>query len=567
MSFACIFVPDFPVEAILRAEPELRSRPMAVLEGKPPLQKLLAVNGEARRAGILPGMTKLQVEGCTAAALRDRSEAQEAAAHRALLDCAQAFSPRVEDTAPNTVLLDLSGLTSLFGPLPTIARKIFHYASEMGFETHVAVASTIEAAMLAAHGFSGVTVIPEGKESEILASLPVEVLFAEEEVLFAEESDAQNAKEFLETLQRWGIRKLRDLAALPEAALSERLGQRGLEFQQKARGTGKRTLVPFDAPLVFEETLELEYPLVLLEPLAFLLSRMLEQLCQSLRAHSLAAQEVSLDLTLENRHNEAAALALSLPVLERQSQNGCSQIFQRTIHLPVPLLDPKLFLKLLQLDLKAHPPGAPIVKVHLRIEPAKPRSSQNGFFIPSSPEPEKLELTLARINSIVGENRAGSPQLLDTHRPQAFEMRHFRLIPVSVQGKRAQARTPTPPPTCFGMGVECTDFRGTGLPSSTNNCRNEDLVTALRIFRSPIAVRVHFSKGHLSHIRSLNGKQISGDVIWSAGPWRSSGDWWDQDAWVRDEWDIAVQEQTGIVLYRLIHDLLSGRWLLEGIYD
>jgi protein ImuB len=93
------------------------------------------------------------------------------------------------------------------------------------------------------------------------------------------------------------------------------------------------------------------------------------------------------------------------------------------------------------------------------------------------------------------------------------------------------------------------------------------LVTALRIFRPPIWVRVNYSKGKLSQVRTLRGRRMSGEVLWAAGPWRSSGDWWDHDAWVRDEWDIAVQEKNGIVLYRLVHDLLDGRWLLEGSYD
>src|SRR6266853_6272315 len=165
MPFACIFVPDFPVEAILRAEPELRSQAVAVLEGKPPLQTILAGNEEARRAGVLSGMTKLQVEGCTEIALRDRSELQESAAHQALLDCAQSFSPRVEDVAPDTLLLDLSGLGSLFGDLPKIARDISHRATGIGLQTNVAVAHTLDAALLAARGFIGATVIPEGKES------------------------------------------------------------------------------------------------------------------------------------------------------------------------------------------------------------------------------------------------------------------------------------------------------------------------------------------------------------------------------------------------------------------
>jgi len=164
MSFGCIFVPDFPVEAVLRAEPKLRSQAVAVLEGKPPLENILAVNEEARRTGVRPGMTKLQVESCDGIVLRDRSELQESTAHRALLDCAQSFSPRVEDTAPDMLLLDLSGLDKLFGTLPHIARAISRRASDMGLETNVAVAFTLEAALLAAHGFSGVTVVPEVKE-------------------------------------------------------------------------------------------------------------------------------------------------------------------------------------------------------------------------------------------------------------------------------------------------------------------------------------------------------------------------------------------------------------------
>ena len=510
MSFACIFVPDFPVEAILRAEPELRSQAVAVLEGKPPLQTILAVNEEALRAGVLPGMTKLQVEGCAEIALRDRSKLQESAAHQALLDCAQSFSPRIEDAAPDTLLLDLSGLNQLFGSLPNIAREISHRASEMGLETNIAVAFTLEAALLAAHGFSSVTVVPEGKESEVLGGLPIAVLFADE-------IDSEFTEEFLQTFSRWSIRKFHDLIALPAAALSERLGQRGLELQRKARGISQRTLVPSDPPLVFEEAMELEFPLVLLEPLAFLLNRMLDQLCARLQARALAAQKLWLELTLENGRSESDA----------------ASCFQRTIHLPVPLLEANIFLKLLQLDLKAHPPGAPVVKIRLRIEPAKPRPAQNGLFLPASPEPEKLELTLARIAGVVGEGRAGSPQLLDTHRPQAFEIHHF---------------TPSAP--------------------KNGNCHTpKDLVTALRIFRPPLSVTVTYQDGRPSRILSNKRNQIAGEVLWAAGPWRSSGDWWEQDSWVHDEWDIALQEKSGIALYRLVHDLMGGQWLLEGSYD
>jgi protein ImuB len=522
MPFACIYVPDFSVEAILRAEPELRSKAVAVVEGKPPLEKILGGNENARRVGISSGMTKLQAELCDDVMLRDRSESQETAAHQALLDCAQSFSPRVEDFAADTLLLDLSGLDKLFGPQPKVAREISRRAAEMGVETNVAVASMLESALLAAHGFSGVTVLPEGKDPEILGGLPVEVLFA---------GHAEDNKEFLETFQRWGVRKFRDLAILPEIELSERLGRRGLDLQKMACGSGTRNLVPSDPPLVFEELMELEYPIVLLEPLAFVLNRMLEHLCARLQGRALAAQELHLELTLENGRSETDAALTQ---------------FQRTLHLPVPLLDAKTFLKLLQLDLKSNPPGAPVAKVHLRIEPAKPRPAQNGLFMPASPEPEKLELTLARISSVVGEGRVGSPKLSDTHRREAFEMRHFE-----------------PSPSRSWRDERIAD--GRGRPALQNH--QGEIVTALRILRPPIAVRVSHSKGQPSHVISRKWRQISGEILWAAGPWRSSGDWWEQDAWVRDEWDIAVQETEAIGLYRLIHDLLTSEWLLQGRYD
>src|SRR5277367_376333 len=249
MPYACIFVRDFPVEALLRAEPELRSQALAVLEGKAPLQRVFAVNENARRAGVNPEMTRLQIESCAGLVWRARSLPQEAATHAAMLDCAQSFSPRVEAAGCDTILLDLAGLQPLFGPLPKLARALARRASGLGLETSGAVACNPDTAALAARGFSGVTVIPEGKEAEQLGSLPVEVLFG---------NSAQESTQLLETFSRWGIRKLRDLAALPDVALSERLGQSGIHLQHLARGATSRTLVPIDPPLIFEEVIELE---------------------------------------------------------------------------------------------------------------------------------------------------------------------------------------------------------------------------------------------------------------------------------------------------------------------
>jgi protein ImuB len=530
-AFACIFVPDFPVEALLRAEPDLRAQALAVLEGKAPLQTVFALNQKARRAGVSTGMTKLQVEACSDLVLRPCSLLQEAAAHAALLDCAQSFSPRVEDVSCDTVLLDLVGMEPLFGPLPKIARDVARRASALGLEANVAVASNPDTAVLAALGFSGVIVIPEGKEAEQLGNLPLEVLFTEGHDL-----------QTLEVLERWGIRNFHALAALPEIALSERLGQEGIRLQQLARGRNSRSLVPVEPPLVFEEAIELEYPLVLLEPLAFLLARLLDQLCARLGARALATQELNLDLTLECAPDHVGTGAPARP-----GRAQARQIFHRTLRLPVPLLDAKVFLKLLQLDLNAHPPGAPIVKIHLSAEPVRPRAAQSGLFLPPSPEPEKLELTLARIAGIVGENKVGSLQLLDTHRPEAFRMRRF-----APQLEEQAARKPK---------VSRSD-----KPVESQK-QNEVAVTAMRIFRPPLRATVTLQEGRPAHIACLKRKEICGEILWAAGPWRTSGDWWEQEGWARDEWDIALQETSGITLYRLVRDLLSGQWRVEGNYD
>jgi protein ImuB len=551
--FACIFVPNFPVAAVFRAQPELRAQAVAIFDGKPPLEKVWAVNDGAGRMGIMPGMTKAQAELCSGLTLRPRSQLQESVAHAALLDCAQSFSPCVEDAAADTAILDLAGMESLFGSLPEIASKLFCRAAELGLDGNVAIASNPDAAVLAARGFSGVTVIPLGNEGESLGSLPVEILFADEcEGKSKEDAQQKESARLLETLDRWGVKTLRALAALPEIALSERLGQEGLRLQKLARGTASRALVPVEAPAVFEEAIELEHPIVLLEPLAFLLNRLLEQICARLASRALNTQELRLTLGLESFssfnqseiNNQEFSLQPAIGNRKLPVRFTRSKHFHRTLCLPLPMLDAKLFLKLLQLDLNAHPPGAPILKIHLVAEAARPRLAQGGLFLPPSPEPEKLELTLARIAGLVGESRVGSLELLDTHRAEGFRMRRF------VAGATQESSTEK------------------NRPRKTSTLAEEkSAVAALRMFRPPLRATVALENGELARVICPKKKEVQGSVLWKAGPWRSSGDWWEREAWARDEWDIALQNADGIALYRLVHDLLDGGWFVEGTYD
>ena len=406
-----------------------------------------------------------------------------------LLTCAHTFSPKVEQTNADTVTLDISGLSHLFGTEHDIANVMLR---RIGIPANIAIASNPDAAYHAARGFSGIHVIPHGDEAKYLAGLPIHLLSPPPEIA--------------ETLERWGIRTFRDLAALPEIGVAARLGEEGVRLQTLARGEGDRPLAPLGASFRFEEELELEYPVELLEPLLFVLARLLGDVCARLEERALAAIELRVRLTLE-RANEHV----------------------RAIRLPVPMRSPRIFLKLLELDLMEHPPSAPILKVAITAEPSKPRITQNGLFIPLAPEPEKLEVTLARIAALVGHQNVGTPELLDTHRPGAFCMRGTALH----AGKDSAAK-------------------------HSQECQHH---LAFRVFRPPKNAKVQASGGNPIYISATG---IQGKVRAFAGPWRASGDWWTADAWSRDEWDVAL---TDGALYRIYCDCQNGRWFIEGSYD
>ena len=540
--YACLHLPDFPVAAVVRVEPELRRQAVAVADGVPPLERVLAANPAARAAGVEPGMALLQAEALPGLKIRRRSPAQEAATHAALLDAAAAFSPRVEDAAADTVLLDLSGLAHLFGAPETIARELAARCAAFGLEARVAVAANPDAARHAARGFSGVTVIPRGQEAARLGPLPVDIL--------------EPAPELLETLDRWGVRTLRALAALPAVAVAERLGQAGVELQKLARGEGAHTLRPIAPPLHFEETLELEHPVELLEPLAFILARLLEQLCARLAARALATQELRLSLTLEridsltiepltNENGDAPRLSIV-----NDSMTQSSIIYNRTLRLPVPMLDAKLFPKLLQLDLQSHPPPAPVIKVTLAAEPAPPRAAQSGLFLPLAPEPERLELTLARLGRVVGEKRLGAVELLDTHRPDAHRMQRFRLPSQGLKpgDRRSREQNARSPDSRFALAQDDKQ-KGARL--------------ALRRFRPPLPARVQVRNNRPV---SVFFRGARAQVLALAGPWHNSGEWWNEQGWAREEWDVTLPQEEGTAICRLYRDG-HGLWFVEGIYD
>jgi len=534
MAFASIYVPDFSIQAVVRAEPALQQQPIVLVDGSPPLEKVVAVNQAAVRAGLGLGMTKSQARQFLSVAIRPRSRGQEQATHAALLDLAWSVSPRVEDATSDSIVVDLTGLVSLFGSEETIANLLAQRASDIGLLVHVAVSSNLEVALHAARGFPGVTVIPPGEESTRLGVLPVQVF--------------SPSIEMIETLERWGVRTCEALANLPVLELSERLGQKGVQLHQWARGESLRSMILAQPNLCFEEEMALEYAIEELEPLAFLLGRLLDQLCARLLARSLCACAFRLRFVLDDSFESDSAP----PKVPGASLAGTKVgVYKKLLRLPVPMRDPKMLLKLLRLHLQSDPPHAPIVHIFLAADPAPPRERQEGLFLPSAPDPEKLELTIARLAHLVGEANVGTPRLLDSRRPDAFEMNRF--IP----------------------SHKVTETR----PNNSGVREDRGPVTAFRAFRPAPRAKVAVREGHPVHV-SFPG--MHGKIVATSGPWRTSGEWWREDAWHREEWDVEVHRPAASKdkafehspsmepqksLYRIYFDALRQAWFVAGMYD
>ncbi|HWG57830.1 MAG TPA: hypothetical protein VN661_02155 [Candidatus Acidoferrales bacterium] len=526
MAFACIYIPDFMVQSLMRSEPALRDGPLAVIEGAPPLWNVVAANPVALRAGLKLGMTKAQAEEF-GIPVRHRSESQEKATHAALLDAGWGASPRVEETREDTIVLDIAGLDSLFGSRNDIARELARRASHLGLIPQVAAASSIEAAIHAARGFAGITVIPDGEERKALSGLPIHVLSA--------------GVETIEVLERWGVETLGGLANLPVLPLSERLGAEGVRLHQIASGSCTRSIVLASPSLHFEEEMELEDAVEELDPLSFLLGRLLDQLCARLAGRALALRALHLQFDLEP-HFEREFRSLADDVRPREAT-----VYGKVLTLPVPVRDAKLLLQLLRLQLQSDPPLASIRKISLSAEASAPRVTQNGLFAPQAPDPEKLELTLARLAKLVGQANAGSPEPLDTHRPGAFRMNRFAPSQVRPE-KSAQ---------------NASGKIGTAKP-----------MQGFRAIRPPVPITVDIRDEEPVRVY-LRGK--CGTVTAASGPWKTSGDWW-QDSWQHSEWDVALDFGTRTALrgseprpdqgvYRIYNDGRQGRWFVRGTHD
>ncbi|HEY6929423.1 MAG TPA: DNA polymerase Y family protein [Thermoanaerobaculia bacterium] len=528
MRLACLFVPLFPLAARLRSEPELKGEAIAIFEGNGNAARVLAAARKARKAGIEAGMTLPQTRALYPKLIaRGRDLECERAAQEALLEVAESFSPRVEDGGEGVAYLDLDGLPGLSGDgqgerggpaissapprfgVPRSEKSFGHdliVASEKaGLPARAGVAASKLAARVAAGLPDSPAVVAPGEEASFLAPLPLARLAP--------------ALEIAESLERWGLRSIGELAKLPEGEIASRLGELGRALHAAARGIDTSPLEPRPAPLCLSEGLDLEWPLVTLEPFLFVGHAALERLMRRLESQAIACTRLEVTLKLDPDGHDA-----------------------RAIQLPAPTCDTKTLLTLVRLELEARPPGAPVVGFVFTAHPDRPRRAQLSLFGPAALSPDRLATTIARLASILGADRIGSPRAVDGHRLERFTLTDY---------------SPPPPP-------RFTSPRRTGRG-----------LLAVRVLRPPVSLEVILpsedseSQGRTPRpisVKSVDGASllVSGSVRIASGPWSLEEGWWTEAPADRDYWDI---ELTDGALYRVYRERGNGSWFVDGIYD
>jgi nucleotidyltransferase/DNA polymerase involved in DNA repair len=531
-----------------------------------------------------------------------------------LASIAEQFSPRYECRRDDLVSIDVSGLERLLGPAQTIGEELRRTAAACGIRAHVAVAGTRMAAMVLALAQPGLTVIARGEEAEALAPIAIGTLEKIDDDDRAQSSqrdlDRKNsAASAVSVFKRWGLKTLGELAALPAADLTARLGRQALAWQTIARGQDIWPPVPTLAEERFESSLELEWPIEDLEPLSFVLTRLLEPL----------------STRLERRDRGAAVLHVLLRLVTRE-------ICARRLELPSPIRDVRTLRTLALLDLEAHPPSGGIDRVTIVIDPTPGRVLQHTLFTRAHPTPEQLSTLLARLGALMGTDRFGAPSTVDSYRPGAFTMAPFAtdhetsnrrerrerrenssqspansavsaltVVPALESESRRESRIPNP---------ESRRESRIPNPESRREPRRESripnpespLVSALRRCRYPVPARVAVADGRPVRVTTDRRGFAGGTVTRCAGPWRTSGEWWAGEAgradkagrsgeagrpgesdrsdrsahppyrthqtrqasWNRDEWDVSLSDGA---VYRVFRDRDRDNWFIDAVVD
>jgi protein ImuB len=235
---------------------------------------------------------------------------------------------------------------------------------------------------------------------------------------------------------------------------------------------------------------------------------------------------VMLDQLILRTKARLVALAAITILLELDGKDT----YTRRVRPAQPCNDKQFWVRLLHLDLQAHPPQAAVVAVMLRAEPGDTSKIQLGLFSPPLPEAARLDVTLAQLKALLGEDNVGQAALLDSYAPESS-----RLEPFSV------------PSGCSELDEAQPKY------------------TAARQLRPPETTSVYLNS---SRPREFFFRQQRFTVEHAYGPWIAGGEWWNEMLWNMEQWDVIARTSNGALLCCCIaRDILRNQWQVVALYD
>jgi len=337
---------------------------------------------------------------------------------------------------------------------------------------------------------------------------------------------AKETERILGILHQWGIHTLGQLAALSRDDLAARLGIRAVELWERADGRAERILKLISPPESFIESFEFENEIETVEPLLFILRRFLQQLATRLNAIYLVAKELRLRLTFADKSQ-----------------------YERIFKIPQPTNNEDILFRMLHTHLENFTSKHPIVAIELEAQPSRSVRQQFGLFETALRDPVQLHETLARLVGLLGADRVGTPALEETHRPDAFRMEPFAWeFSPSRTGTCPRHNKENGPHPALSPGE-----RGACDSTAVREC------IPLRRFRKRKKATVLLEQNQPAHVRA---PEAEGTTIAKNGPFPLSGNWWDERAWTRVEWDVEIENG---VIARCYCD--QEGWAIDGIYD
>jgi nucleotidyltransferase/DNA polymerase involved in DNA repair len=485
--YAVVWIQNFSLQSVLRSEPFERDTPVVIVRETAQRSKIFQVNSIAARYGVRPDQSVSQaLAKCGQLQIRPKKPKAEKNARTCLYHCLYKLTPLIEASAEDRYTLQLSGI-------PEDERKsrihaLLQQLKIQGFHPQIGVASASNWAHYAA----------KCTKSLLWVDSP-QVFFNQVSITTALEDE-----ELQEILDQWGIRTLGEFSKLSQQAIGYRLGKRGLELWQSLHRPKEHILKIQSLPQVFSAEMDLEYTIHTLEPLTFILNRLIDQLCLQLENQMLQSRALIIDLSLEDKSH-----------------------YRRVFKLPEPTTNRKKIEQVLHTHLENLQTGSAIHGISLEMIPVDAKAPQRMLFQQSVSDTWKLDATLHQLIGLLGSENVGSPRLKDTHEPDTFALEPLNQV---LEEKASY-----------------------GNESSAGKLR-------LQRFRPPLPAQVKLQNGFPKIVKSsLN--DVS-EVVMLRGPWHHSGNWWDNRKWKRIEWDIEIH--TGSLL-RLVYS--NKQWFIEGAYS